>query len=407
MSLILAFIAVSASLPIAWMSISKLLLLASGLIGISQNYFQKAPNSDIYTLWSPRIVCAAIAAFAMGLVATKAPLDIALTAFVKHSKILVTVLFIYLPINKFLISRTVQLWMIGQTIVLMTSYAIAFGIIPLSADYLQRLGPIVFAESYIDQSIMFAISAAVAWHLRNDGMWPNWAGKILAPMFLINILLLLPGRTGYMLVAMVFTLAVYWQIKFKRKMLVVFALPLILFAGLYMSGGNVHNGLNRVVKEIREYSEHNAIETSAGWRLNAWHRSIQAIADEPISGHGTGSWTSTVKKYQGENSDSVFGVGLSSNPHQEFLLWGVELGAVGMLILCAILAGFIVDASYFNESTRHAVITIVACIATAGMFNSILYDDLVGDFICISLGIVFAYGTTTTEKKTESATPSI
>ena len=111
-----------------------------------------------------------------------------------------------------------------------------------------------------------------------------------------------------------------------------------------------------------------------------------------MQGHGVGNWAPVVKRIQGPHADAIFGQGNHSNPHQEYLLWAVELGAGGILLLLALLLGIARDALRFPIPIQRALLGMVAATAVACLFNSALYDDLMGDFFCVSLGLLLALG---------------
>jgi O-antigen ligase len=126
--------------------------------------------------------------------------------------------------------------------------------------------------------------------------------------------------------------------------------------------------------------------------LNAWQRSIQAIHERPLLGHGAGSWAVTVKRIQGEAGPKIFGDGNASNPHQEYLLWAVELGLGGALLLISLLLSMASDAKHFTQGVQKALWSVISALAVACLFNSSLYDDLIGDFFCVVLGLLLAMG---------------
>jgi O-antigen ligase len=168
---------------------------------------------------------------------------------------------------------------------------------------------------------------------------------------------------------------------------------LLLALTIAMGSNKISKRFTEVAHEAQNYSQHGATDTSSGWRLNAWRRSIQAIGIKPFIGYGVGSWTPAVKRLDGDKAIADFGVGNSSNPHQEFLLWGVELGVVGPLLLVALLLAMALDARQFPSTVKRASQTAVAVTAVACLFNSSLYDALIGDYLCTALGLLMALGT--------------
>jgi O-antigen ligase len=126
------------------------------------------------------------------------------------------------------------------------------------------------------------------------------------------------------------------------------------------------------------------------------------MAHQPFVGYGVGSFVPAVKAMEKGNSTAIFGNTLSSNPHQEFLLWGVELGVGGVLLLVGMLWFCTRWAQSFSPPANRAVTSIILTITVACLFNSALYDDLIGDFLCFALGISLAYGRQTTPHRSES-----
>jgi O-antigen ligase len=211
---------------------------------------------------------------------------------------------------------------------------------------------------------------------------------------LINVLLLLEGRTGYLVALTSLSLGVMWAMPRRLRLATLVATPLIVLVALSLGSAQVQQRVTKIIDESQDYAktQHGSVESSTGWRLNAWHRSLQAINEKPWIGHGVGAWTPAAKRFEGSTAKQIFGEGNHSNPHQEYLLWGVELGIGGLLLLLAFLVCVIRDALTFPAGIRYATLSVLAAMAVACLFNSSLYDDLMGDFLCISLGLLIALG---------------
>ena len=130
--------------------------------------------------------------------------------------------------------------------------------------------------------------------------------------------------------------------------------------------------------------------TSSGQRLNFWRRALQAIAEKPLYGHGVGSWNREYRRLENDNPSPV--TAQVRNPHQEYLLWGVHLGVGGVLVFLAFLLALLRDARAFSPALRRATGSAVAVLAVACLFNSSLFDALIGEFFCIVLGLLLAFG---------------
>ena len=393
--LVVCFSAFAASLPMAWVSLAKLMLFITCLIFLIFQLVVANGGKFAPKLWAGYAILAAVLAFAVSLFWSVAPSDVALVAFTKHSKLLEVLLLISLIRTEREARLGVIVFLLGQALFLASSWAMAAGWqIPwASSDWATepRNRHVVYS-SYLDQSILFATSAAIFWHLR--GLWPRWRylATMMAALGATNALFLLEGRTGYTVALTMLTMAIVWAIPKKMRLIAVLIVPVMILAAAYSVSTKISQRLSDVVSESQSYAHQGRNESSSGFRLNAWKRSLQAISEEPLMGRGVGSWTVTIKQLEGPSALKVFGAGNASNPHQEYLLWGVELGVGGIMLLLAIFWGGIRDALGFVQPVMRSTLSLLASAATACLFNSALYDALVGDYFCVALGLLFALG---------------
>jgi O-antigen ligase len=336
------------------------------------------------------VILVSVVAFFISLAWTGVELDIALLALVKHAKLLEILLLLSLIRTADEARIGVIGFATGQTFVLLSSWLLAAGVpIPWTTD---PIGKYVVFSTYLDQSIMFASSAAVLWHLRTEYLWPRWLSAILGSAALANVCLLLDGRTGFLVAITVISLAITWALPKRHRLTAFIVTPVILVLGLFLGSSHFQGRLSKVAAESQRYAQKIDTDSSSGWRINAWSRSVQAITEGPWYGHGVGSWAITVKRLQGDSGTKVFGEGNASNPHQEYLLWGVEMGGIGTLLFLFLIFAIVHDARRFPPPIQRAVLSVVAAMAVACLFNSALYDDLMGDFFCITLGLLMALG---------------
>ncbi len=389
--------ALSVSLPIAWISLAKVLLFVVGLVYLIANYWTRRSDSALQRLWTTYAVLGVLLVFALSLLWTGADKESALYSYVKHAKLMG----ILLMVSFIRTLREARIGLMfyagGQVFLLLSSWLMFLGVpIPWVGDVATKY--VVFS-TYLDQSIMFAAAAAVFWHMRHEGLWPKWLGVIAALLALSNALLLLEGRTGYLVALTTLSLGLMWAMPRRFRLATMVVTPLVVLLGLSLVSAQVHERVTKIVSESVNYSKSQqvAVADSAGWRLNAWHRSLQAMDAKPLNGHGVGAWTPAVKQFEdSKTATQLFGEGNHSNPHQEYLLWGVELGVGGLLLFFALMACMARDALRFPESLQRATLSVLAALAVACLFNSTLYDDWIGDFFCISLGLLLAAGVRST-----------
>ena len=392
---VICFSALSASLPMAWVSLSKLLLFITALGFLLLWNFKDHKGPSQPTLRSTRVLLLIVLAFSASLLWTEVSLDFALAMLVKHIKLLQIILLVYLVRSTREAHTALKVFVFAQIFILFSSWLLAAGItVPWVFNNQSELKThyVVFSESYLDQSIMLATLAGLVWHMQSDWQWPRYLAAAVALAALLNVLLLLPGRTGYLACFAVVCLSVMWSIPKKARWVLAIGAPLLLAVALVAGSNKISARFTEVFHESQDYSQHGDTTTSSGWRLNAWRRSIQAIERKPWIGYGVGSWTPAVKRMDGDKAIADFGAGNSSNPHQEFLLWGVELGVGGSLLLLTLFLALLVDARRFPAEVQRATYTTVAVTAVACLFNSSLFDALIGDYLCTAIGLLMALG---------------
>lgn len=384
--------AVSVSLPMAWISLAKVLVLITGLGYLGVDYFRGRRDGALGALWTPRILAVVGIAFATSLLWTGADLPSALGTLLKHIKLVEIALLAVLVRTVAEARIGIAAYALGQGFLLLSSWLLYAGVpIPWQADSAVRYE--VFS-TYLDQSLMFATSAGMFWYLRGEGLWPRWAGIALAALALLNTLLLLEGRSGYLVALTTIALAIMWTMPRHLRLAAVVITPVVLLLGLSLGSAKVHERVTKAFSESQNFAhtQQVGVGDSSGWRLNAWLRSVQALQEKPVLGHGVGNWAPVIKRIQGSDADAIFGQGNHSNPHNEYLLWAVELGVGGTLLLLALFIGIARDARRFSPVIQQALLGVVAATAVACLFNSALYDDLMGDFFCVSLGLLMALG---------------
>lgn len=388
--------AVSVSLPMAWISLAKVLIFVCALLFLANRIWNRRIDTVLSQMWTPWAITLLLVCSASSLLWTAADLPDALVTLVKHSKLLEIVLLVSLIRSAAEARLAITAFAIGQAFMLLSSWLMFMGVnVPWHA---QAPTPYVVFSTYLDQSIMFATSASVFWHLRHEKLWSPWVGAVGAAMAITSTLLILEGRSGYLVALTALALAIMWAVPRRLRLAAFVFAPVVILAIVAMGSAQVQERIGKIVIESQNFAKTQKVEVgdSSGWRLNAWYRSVQAIVDRPLQGHGVGAWTFAVKRMEGTGKTGTFGEGNQSNPHQEYLLWGVELGVGGLLLFLSSLVCVARDALRFPRPVKRATLAVLVAIAIACLFNSALYDDLIGDFLVVSLGVLMALGVRST-----------
>ncbi|MFC5499812.1 O-antigen ligase family protein [Caenimonas terrae] len=385
----------AAMLPfsLAAANIAKVLMLLFVLYALARPALRREALQGLQRLRTPFWIGAMLVLLALSLAYTPAPLPEALRDLNKYSKLLL------IPMPLMLLrSRREAVIALGSYVavecfVLLSSYLLSAGLhLPWVVKPLEvRLYVATVFSSYLDQSIMTVGLASLAWYLRAE--FPGRHGPKLALglvlLAVVNVLLLLPGRSAQVALVVALTMALGWAVPGRRRSLALLA-PLLLVAGVMAGSAHFRDRTSAVITESLAYADGDPVPTSSGTRLNLWHRALQAIAEKPLIGHGIGSWRYVYARLERNGNAPMYAT--AHNPHQEYLLWGVHLGLGGIVLLLAFGYALVRDAAPLRTEIRRAIYSLVTILAVVSLFNSTLYDALIGDYFCLLLGVLLALG---------------
>jgi O-antigen ligase len=334
-----------------------------------------------------------LAALAASIAYTSAPRAEALNDFAKYGKLLIIPLVVTLVSTPRQALLALGAYMGGETFVVLTSYLLSMGLVPpwVIKPQSMRLSIGTVYSSYLDQSIMTAGLAALSWHLR--GEFPGRHGRKMAIGLVlvcaVNVLFFLPGRSGHVALLVALALALYWLVPAGHKWAAL-AVPALVLSAAMAASPQLRERVSAVVTESQAYSHGDRAPTSSGLRLGFWGRSVQSFMERPVLGHGVASWNAEYTRREGAQVNPSFRD--LRNPHQEYLMWAVQLGIVGIALLLAFMLQLLRDASRFRPEIRHAAQSFVAMLAAVCLFNTVLFDALIGEFFCLLLGLLLALG---------------
>jgi O-antigen ligase len=333
-----------------------------------------------------------LGALAISLTYTSVSITDALSVLTKYGKLLLIPAIVLLIRSRAQAVTALQFYFVTQSFVLLTSWLLFAGLnLPwVSAG---RNSTAVVYSSYLDQAILTAGFAALAWHLRAS--FPTRRGSTLAiamaSLAVLNLLFALPGRSGQVCLIAAIAVTFWWAMPRKFRPLAVL-IPFVAFSLAMMLSTAFNQRYMAVFSEVKAYqTETNGHQNnSSGERLNFWNKSLQAMAEKPLLGFGVGTWQQQYWRLEAnappKNTVRV------RNPHQEYLFWGVQLGVVGVLLLVTWLGSFWWTSRKFPASEMRATVSFLVIFIVACALNSALYDGVVGDYFCTLLAVLLALG---------------
>lgn len=284
---------------------------------------------------------------------------------------------------------------------LFLSYGVGLKILP--AQHWMNISaginnPVIF-HSHITQNNMMAFAAFIALlKLREaTSALPRAAWGLFAGLALVNVLFMVQGRTGYLILLALLcwftwaTLARYLQRRGKAwgwqqlgiMLLVFFAVVLAVF----YSSPRLHDRVSLVANEFQAWQPNQGDPgSSAGTRLSFYYNAIQIVADHPLSGVGTGGFEAAFTgQIKGTN------IATTPNPHNEYLLVAAQTGVVGLALLLYLFYTLwrnapLLDTAFAQDAGRGLVLAyLVNC-----TFNSALHDHADGLFFAFMAAALFA-----------------
>lgn len=390
---IICLAAASVGLSIAIISIAKLLLLLGVVGALLQRKGLSQDGVPLAKTFTLPAVLAVLLAFALSLFWTVAPLQEAAGSLAKYGKLLIILAMMALIRDRREALLALAAFAITQLLVVVSSWML-FADMPVAwASSRTTVTHYTVFSGYLDQGIMSAAFAAVCWHLR--GLVPGRFGSRIAIgvalISLANVFFVMVGRSGQLVGVALLSLAIMWQLPKKYRVLVA-VLPFLLVAILFAGSPAVRERLTLVKTEVQAYSAKNDATSSSGVRLAFWRRAAQVIAQRPLAGAGVGSWSTEYDRLERQDNPQHKAINRGSNPHQEYLLWGLQLGIPGLLLIAAFMLSVLRDTLRMEAPYARAAQSALLALAVACLFNSTLYDGLIGDFFCVLIGLLLALG---------------
>ena len=399
----LCFAAASVGLPIAVISFAKLMLFLGGvMVLVNSKSAASTPSPSATNLKNSKSTLAVLTVlglFTLSLSWTSASAYEALSGLSKYGKLLVIPIILALTRTRHEALLALAAFATTQLFLLMSSTLQFAGVFLPWVISRGAVTQYATFSSYLDQGIMNAVFAGICWHFR--GLVPGRFGPqlaiVIAMVALFNVFFVFQGRSGHAVAIALLSLALMWQLPGRYKMSIV-VLPLLLLLVISTISPKVGQRIDLLKNEVSEFSIEkgaNVIKgTSSGIRLHLWHRALQSISQHPIQGSGVGSWNAEFNRLEHLQNPKHRDIPPVGNPHQEYLLWGVQLGVPGIVLFLLLMACILVDSLKMTTSESRAVQSVLGALAVACLFNAALYDALIGDFFCILTGLLLALGRT-------------
>lgn len=318
----------------------------------------------------------------------------------KYADLAFIPLFMLMLPNEVIRRRAQHAFLVAMGLTLLLSFMVGLKLLPVQhwmSVFATPNNPAIF-HSHITQNNMMAFAAFLALLKCRGALTtkPRLAWAVFAGLAVFNVLFMVQGRTGYMILLVLLgwfawsTLARYMQRHGRawgwRQVASVLLTIMGLVATAYQASPHLHDRVNLVKSEFQAWQPNHGKDNSTGQRLDFYYNTLQIVRQHPVFGVGTGGFSAAFAQ-QTQGTEVL----QTRNPHNEYLLITVQTGVMGLLLLwylfytqwrCAPL----LDTPFEQDAARGLVLAyLVNC-----LFNSPLLDHADGLFFAFMTAVLFA-----------------
>lgn len=233
----------------------------------------------------------------------------------------------------------------------------------------------------------------LAW--KSSRQWLRWWWVGASCLAAGNVILMVHGRTGYVVLAALAVLVLYMSFGWRGMVVALMAVT-VTFSTAYQVSGSFHDRVDLVATGIARWSPQMATYDGVTERMEFFYHTVEIIQDHPLMGVGTGGFAQAYAERV-----QKLGLPVPTHPHNQYLLVMVQVGVIGLCLLLWLFvqqwrwASFLSDAA-FGLLARGLVVTI----AIGCLFQPALNDHTEKLFYCLFSGLMCAGNNPQSEAKT-------
>lgn len=369
----------------AAMALGNIAILLSGLLGIASGVWWRH-RAQWRGAAYPWLIFGLYGIVLLGGVWSSAPWEDIRLNYTKYIKLLLGAVFFVLLAQPQWRKRCLQAFSACMLFILASVYANIWLQLPWSKT--QNLGWGVdhtVIGDYITQNIMMSFFTVLAlWYCKDA---PKLSLRLLAAVIAllaaVGITQLSLGRTGYVLLILGISSFVFFALKGYRRWLAL----LVIVGSVGGAYSLSHTAQERVHLAISEARNSEKMEiTSIGGRINFWKHTWELVSQKPVTGWGTGSYHEQWCNYVTEPGWCEFG---SRHPHNQYLLFWMENGLLGMLLFVGLLV-VLAHSVWSNDHWRPLVLSFIVILATNSLINVSLWSSRESHFFTMMLCLLAA-----------------
>ena len=228
--------------------------------------------------------------------------------------------------------------------------------------------------------LMLAARHAVSVGLRRVA----WLCGALAALAAANVLFMIIGRTGYVVLAVLG--CYFFASRFgKRGMLLAIVAMTVVGAAVYQWSGTFHSRADKAIAEASSWQQGKGDKTSIGLRFDYYTNALGIIREHPLLGVGTGGFAAA---YDERVKDTA--MARSNNPHNQYLLITAQLGVFGLALLLGLYAIYWRQAGRLTPPFQQIARGVLLAFLVGNLFNSFMLDFSERMFFAWISGVLLA-----------------
>ncbi len=286
--------------------------------------------------------------------------------------------------------RGIVAFQASMLVTLVLSYLIWSGALPVNA-WLKgtELDPVAF-KAHITHNVfmsfaafLFALGAVDAKTRR-----ARIVLSVLCAAAIANVLVMVPGRTGHIVLLVLFTYFLYRLLGKKGIAIAGVALGALAIFVFLSPDTMLHKRITLADDQLQQWRTGAPpdLRNSIGQRLEILRNTLEVIRDNPVFGVGTGGFGEAYAALANRTGDT-----LTKNPHNEFLMIIAQFGLAGLaVLLCVFATQWWVAERLPDRFDQAAARGFVITMVVASTLSSTLVDHAEGLFFVYMSALLFA-----------------
>ena len=232
--------------------------------------------------------------------------------------------------------------------------------------------------------LVVAISSPFAARVR-------WLVLALALCLAFTVAMHSVSRNALVLLPILLIAAVVWRFRSMRATLAGITALVVLVAIVWQLSPNVQVRFSGIWTNYQDMKTSSNYSTSVGARWRMYQETIEGMVEHPFFGTGLGSWLPRWRTvwsglHQNMSPELEYKNSEINNPHNDFLLAGMETGVVGMLVLVWLIVAFVRVGWQTRSMVGGATVVMGVTVFVTSLLNAPFRDAALGMTLLWLLG---------------------